>query len=61
SAEDGTPVSRLPLKIIDPREELGDSGIESIHLMRCGIKLSGMLTQQNSLLDESRTKRIRSR
>ncbi len=39
STEGGATVSRLPLQIIDPREELRDSGIESVHLMCCGVEL----------------------
>ncbi len=61
STEGVTTVSRLPLQIIEPHEELRDSGIKSVLLMRCGVELGGMLTQQCSLLHESRAKRIRSR
>ncbi len=45
SAEDGTPVSSLPLKIIDPHEELSDPGIKSIHFLSCAVELGRMLTQ----------------
>ncbi|MGL4932750.1 MAG: hypothetical protein ACRC4P_05360 [Aeromonas sp.] len=58
SAGDGTPVSSVPLKIINPREKLGNTGIESVHFLGCGVKLGRMLAQQNPLLNEGGTKRI---